>query len=1568
MAIPPTPTQPWREQNKSPATKRRTRMIRRVIIVSVIALLSALLFSFLFPPFFNPSTHVVLMGTGINKNYQTPFIPFVKEDQDAFKEIDGILVHDQAQAWSSRRNAESLVDSVKEQGVQSGDQLIIYLTAHGIVDADGNAFLLCDDFDVDKQSRTRVLINDLLDELSNCDAATKILILNAGQIDYDPRLGVFVNDFPERLKAAVEQCGDSSLWVYCSHQSLQYSQVSHAVQRSIFGLFIAEGLKGAADIDQNRDVDLRELALFTSANVASWVQQLSAGVARQDPILLRASEASFTPLPTLVTLDPTRPPYRFDVSSFFPPEEFETSAAVVASSSNRFTGVLRRRDAQSKENGTSVSRGAAGQSNGDSPSPTSGAETAVAKTDEPGKTPDIANAADTEASKPANQDETKSAEHSSRKNAGKATDFNSERAEAMRLLAAAWKKRDQTANSWSETMPADNPVENWPHIWHEYQSELAGMGQRLRGGDGIDPGTISALLEGDKPKAAGSRKSTSSTSSTWNPLGYSDPRAISESIPTLGLAQLVFGDDSDEIGVDVAGLHVSLGKATRKDLVAWVKANATPTSHQYRELLFLEKLIDNPTLPWELVQKAARTCLHGERVAALDLLAPGWARKKIGKADSWRFGAEALLVTQIGPDWQDRVVRGLEKAGEIYRAAELDLFEVRKAQHLRDVLIVQAPAWIHLHRRVGTCNLYDDPSGEPQLLVMLKQLNDLISILSQPGVDQQEALAEAVSKLSKTKSIIESECSFEAVNQMLSQQVTEKGVAWRSEQYLLSPFISSSSRELLLASIGSVARDLTADFQDVRLNKTNLSTTSEAAPEYPQVQFTGLKLKADMDFELAKLFCQGDKLKDSKDIQKAFLLTEKIHSELLAKYQDLESAQTSGIQVRIEDCQTDVLLASRDYGQAIARFYELSLELLRTNRSRNASGPGVVTRSLRLLDPRDAWRFLNVDVAQVAFAPDLRSTVGWQKMREKIAMLYLGDSPSVAVGIASLARPGLPVGSDLSSALKSAGHPSANSGVELVLEGAGPLDLQHIDTGSISVGLKNRSGRSISVVLALGYNSDLVTVHPTKTQLTDFNFKPAVFSLDETGIVSTTPGRVSQVVKLPPNEIMSVNLRINRKHQATQSCVITIDVYQDQGGKIAGGFRSRLLDRRNIAVVLPVAELFVRQSFVNGAFLDANVNDGQEIVLHPYPNRMNGFRFGLRNHSDIDKNVSVAIYHPATTLGGISSSNYAQMLTGMSPLAEYKFTASTDGSACFPVAGGAEKKEGPPKEKTLPSVGDEGTAGKPAAALPLTDLVHGMLVAITDTDTGQVTYRKVRCAVQRPRRYVRPEVRYDAFANQISVSIAARDQAQFPVGKSVEITADLGSSLTSRVSGKLKGMLSAPEFQDALYLKLPSPPPARVRLSLDVDNYPRAFIYEVPCDRSVLNVAELTDLMEVNVTTTDGQRVFASTSSIPAEVEVNAPLGTFEDEQDSLQVVLKSSLGGKASDVSSLTWDTDRFVSLGFQKSLPDGTLELLSKISDFKIDMPSGGLENVSLDLIGRMWLRNKKTKESLQTLRIDS
>ena len=146
MATERSPSQTWRQEIESPTTKRRKRMYRRCVIVLVNAGLLGLLLYLLVPPFFAPKTNVILIGTGYNRNYQSPFIPFVNQDHDAFTAVEGIVVHDHREAWTSRWRSRGLADIFESVDIAQNDSLVIYLTAHGIVDAEGNALLLFDDF------------------------------------------------------------------------------------------------------------------------------------------------------------------------------------------------------------------------------------------------------------------------------------------------------------------------------------------------------------------------------------------------------------------------------------------------------------------------------------------------------------------------------------------------------------------------------------------------------------------------------------------------------------------------------------------------------------------------------------------------------------------------------------------------------------------------------------------------------------------------------------------------------------------------------------------------------------------------------------------------------------------------------------------------------------------------------------------------------------------------------------------------------------------------------------------------------------------------------------------------------------------------------------------------------------------------------------------------------------------------------------------------------------------------------------------------------------------------------
>ena len=175
-------------------------------------------------------------------------------------------------------------------GLKEKDTLILYLRVYGASD-DGKAWLLWSDY-LQNAASGRCSLTELLGQVAKCRAGKKLLLLDAGDLACDPRLGVFVNEFPLLLDEEVRRVNDPGLWVLASNRPLEVSRVSESERRSAFGYFVSEGLAGAADRDGDGMVDLAELVGFVRGGVASWVSRQTRGVETQTPWLLRGGEGA----------------------------------------------------------------------------------------------------------------------------------------------------------------------------------------------------------------------------------------------------------------------------------------------------------------------------------------------------------------------------------------------------------------------------------------------------------------------------------------------------------------------------------------------------------------------------------------------------------------------------------------------------------------------------------------------------------------------------------------------------------------------------------------------------------------------------------------------------------------------------------------------------------------------------------------------------------------------------------------------------------------------------------------------------------------------------------------------------------------------------------------------------------------------------------------------------------------------------------------------------------------------------------------------------------------------------
>ncbi len=175
------------------------------------------------------------------------------------------------------------------------DAVVIYISAHGLVNEQGQACLVPPNADAFNTSRWLPLVKLLKDisALPNLQRSRKLVILDCNRISMKWRSGVMDNRFADQLPAAVDQVDDPNLYVLNSTSPGQIGWAAPEMRGSVFGHYVGLGLRGDASHEFPRDyrrgvVSLLELHSYLTAHVDDYVQQRR-GV-RQTPLLIGGAD------------------------------------------------------------------------------------------------------------------------------------------------------------------------------------------------------------------------------------------------------------------------------------------------------------------------------------------------------------------------------------------------------------------------------------------------------------------------------------------------------------------------------------------------------------------------------------------------------------------------------------------------------------------------------------------------------------------------------------------------------------------------------------------------------------------------------------------------------------------------------------------------------------------------------------------------------------------------------------------------------------------------------------------------------------------------------------------------------------------------------------------------------------------------------------------------------------------------------------------------------------------------------------------------------------------------------
>lgn len=171
------------------------------------------------------------------------------------------------------------------------DVVLLYLSAHGVVDSQARPCLLMSGSDP-LDERTWVPLLELVAYVNEfTESSRKVLLLDGGRIRENWPAGILHNGFADALQHALQAQPIERWFVLNSTRRDQRAHAAPELGGSVYAWFVAAGLRGAADANQDKRVSLRELYDYLQNHVDSWARQNRSE--RQRPLLIPEDAADF---------------------------------------------------------------------------------------------------------------------------------------------------------------------------------------------------------------------------------------------------------------------------------------------------------------------------------------------------------------------------------------------------------------------------------------------------------------------------------------------------------------------------------------------------------------------------------------------------------------------------------------------------------------------------------------------------------------------------------------------------------------------------------------------------------------------------------------------------------------------------------------------------------------------------------------------------------------------------------------------------------------------------------------------------------------------------------------------------------------------------------------------------------------------------------------------------------------------------------------------------------------------------------------------------------------------------
>ncbi len=1605
----------WRRQRAEELRWWQTHNFRRFLwLAGFLGLLG--LFSWLvFAPTLHQQSHLVFLSGSDYRVLRAPPVAFALEDFNGLQPLAKSLALNPDDPeprplgnLSSPAALEGLGSVLVDLVSGDRDSLIVYVSAHGVV-VDGQPWLLCRNFDPANPSVGRSRVVDLLTAVQRSPAANKCLILDAGRLPDDGRLGQIANGFPRLLQQTVQDFNDRSIWVLSANSPLEHSHVSQSLRRSVFGYFVARGLKGAADLNANQEVDVDELARYVSVNVSAWVNASTQGTESQTPLLFWGGGATVPRdlKPTLISVSALSKAAR---------EEDEIETAVAARQRPRNPNFPPGK-AQSDDE---VKREAALRAKRvrlPLPKPLFKAGVFVAKTT-PKKKPSDKTASASEAAAETSSAAGPAADSASDKRPTQPGDAKpggdktvtaaAQPVETPRsageLLAEAWQLRDQWADRAATGQTT--PIDFSPHVWRQYEAWLLSVEARYRAGAIVDESTLTrqlreavrdlrkqldgasvkpagltqtatespATIAGDATSAGGKSASFAARLAAVAPGNFD---AIDQP-QTLAMAQYLADRGgpplTPALQATIAQLDQVIGSGTPADFANW-SGKLQPADDQWLELRLARRLAKLPAIDWPLLQQTLAVSRVAEQTATADGWSLRWVDDRILDADHWRLAGERAITDQIDPDREAQAGRWLRQADDEYRAAAADLQVVQTAAYLHEESLNRAADYLAWYAAGPSDGAVAPRAAD--LLQFYEALQHLATIFDAADISppQLAELRQWRDELRRLRQRLDAPLMPGGLAALEDGQVI-LGNVHRAEILLSTALPRAGVRSELLGIAGSIDEKLIVRFRPAKIPLTIPAARPTSTQDWQLVA-----QRAELEMALARL-------QHSNSLPATDALT-----RLQTAYDQL--AQANRQRESRPGNDDPMWQASQQFGTALMDFQAaLPREINRlVEQNSDLSNPlqrpaalvalRLAQRQLRLIDPRD------VKPVERLSPQALIAQANWYdllSLRHRRWLLAMQAAPTADVSFLATAA-----ANDRLAVTRLTSQPTLREPPTPQLSFAGPtaLSLDARPDVDVSLRLVGNGLTDHNAWIVLHYDPRLIEMLPSPGATLYMQHQYAAASRLRESAAQTAVGPASDAATAagdrPTSEVKvgAPDWQNYTPRPDLDNLPATMMLPESAPGEINFTVRANRT-ARGLAhvVVMAIAdgqqlrhEIDVQLAALDSVDLLVNGTPGSftrgtdNRGLLPFANRSTQYTLTLVNAGGLPKTVDLQLlaagrpYSQPLPMSAIEPAEATKLLAAFGanvPLvAADKITVPADGVAEIPFP-----KIGLPViiEKLSADVAEKGKPGATPAkveeavvGLPKISLDSGLLAVITDRETGRKTIRRYDLTPQKPRRFVQVRAGYSVDRQQIEIHVSAQDPALIPPG-GVKVSAQLPGETTTGATSQLGGLIQSPDFETSLFAKFAAEAGRVVRVDLNIDGYPRAFVYRINCGTAASDLPEEADLREVRVLAPAvGTAYKAPIGSIPVEFQVDSPIDAFHDASDVVEIGVDVDRDRDLRGEPSVKFHSDRQANVDWRGANPDGSIAVDAHVGDFKLDLPAPGLQNARVAILGKLTARGK-------------